>query len=144
MTLKQQLTEDMKQAMRAREMLKLNTIRFLISDIRNFEIDNGEQDDAGVLKIVARQVKQMKDAVSEFAKGDRTDLIEEEKQKIAVLEAYLPQQMSDEALSAIVTKVVSAQPGMNMGQAMSEVMKQVQGQADGGRVSALVKKALQQ
>jgi uncharacterized protein len=142
MSLKTQLTEDMKTAMRAKDAFKLGVIRFLISDIRNFEIDNGEQDDAGVQKLVAKQVKQMKDAIAEFEKGERADLVTEEKQKIAILENYLPQQMSDEELAAIVDKVVSQAGTTNMGQVIGLVMKEVAGQADGGRVSALVKKAL--
>ena len=97
MTLKQQLMEDMKSAMKAHDTVKLGAIRFLQAELRNVEIDHGEQDDAGIQKIVARQIKQMKDAISDYQKGDRQDLVDAEAAKITVLEAYLPQQMSDEA-----------------------------------------------
>lgn len=143
MPLKAQLTEDMKNAMRAKDAYKLGVIRFMISDIRNFEIDNGEQDDAGVEKLIAKQVKQMKDAITEFEKGGRNDLVEEEQGKVAILEAYLPKQLSDDELKTIVDGVVSQQAGnTNMGQIMGLVMKEVAGRADGGRVSAMVKQAL--
>ncbi len=143
MSLKSQLTEDMKTAMKAHDSVRLNTIRFMISEIRNFEIDNGEQDDASVQKLMAKQVKQMKDAMTEFAQGGRQDLVDEEMVKVKILEAYLPQQMSDEDLQAIVDRVVSSATDKNMGMLMGQVMKEVAGQADGGRVSAMVKKALQ-
>jgi uncharacterized protein len=143
MSLKSQLTEDMKTAMRARDMVRLNTIRFMISEIRNVEIDNGEQDDASVQKLMAKQVKQMKDAMVEFGQGGRQDLVDEETAKVKILEAYLPQQMSDEDLQAVVDRVVSSAADKNMGMIMGQVMKEVAGQADGGRVSAMVKQALQ-
>lgn len=142
MTLKQQLTEDMKQAMRDRDSMKLNTVRFLLSEIKNFEIDNGEQDDAGVLKLVQKQVKQMKDAIAEFDKAGRSDLVEEENKKVAILETYLPQQMSDDQLAIIVDEVLAATDNKQMGPVMAEVMKRVAGQADGGRVSAMVRSKL--
>lgn len=142
MSLKTQLTEDMKNAMRAKDTVKLGVVRFLISDIRNFEIDNGEQDDAGVEKIIAKQVKQMKDAIAEFEKGGRADLVAEEEAKVAIMQTYLPQQMSDEELKAIVDRVVGQTDNTNMGQVIGLVMKEVAGRADGGRVSALVKAAL--
>ncbi len=143
MTLKQQLTEDMKDAMRARDSVRLNAIRFLLSDIRNFEIDNGEQDDAGVQKVIAKQVKQMKDAMADFDQAGRADLVEEETAKLKVMEAYLPQQMSDEDLQIIVDRVVSAATDKNMGLLIGQVMKEVVGRADGGRVSQMVRQALQ-
>ncbi len=142
MTLKQQLTEDMKQAMRDHASLKLNTIRLVLSDIKNYEIDHGEQDEAGVQSLVAKQVKMMKDAVTDFTKGGRQDIVEEELKKIAVLESYLPAQMDEAALTAIVEEVVASMPGAQMGQVIGAVMGRVKGQADGGRVSAVVKAAL--
>jgi len=142
MSLKDQLMEDMKNAMRARDALKLGAIRFLQAEVRNVEIDNGDQDDAGVQKIVARQIKQMKDAITDYKTGDRADLIADEEAKIKVLEAYVPKQLSDAELQAIVAAVVAATPGGNMGQLIGQVMKQVEGQADGGRVSALIKAQL--
>lgn len=142
MTLKQQLTEDMKTAMKARDMMTLDAIRFLQAEVRNIEIDHGEQDDAGIQKIVARQIKQMRDSIIEYEKGGRADLVEAEQAKIKVIEKYVPQQMSDTELKAIIEKVVAENPGAQMGQVIGQVMKQTAGQADGGRVSAMVRDAL--
>ncbi len=142
MTLQQQLMEDMKNAMKAKDMVKLNVIRFLRAEIKNYEIDHGEQDDQGVQKIIATQVKQAKDAQAEFAKGGRQDLVDEEAAKIQVLESYLPAQLSDDELDAIVTQVVSESEEQNMGKLISAVMAKVQGQADGARVAAMVKQHL--
>lgn len=139
MTLKEQLADDMKTAMRARDMLTLNAIRFLQAEIRNLEIDHGVQDDVGVQKIIARQIKQMKDAVAEYKKGNREDLVTEEEAKIAVITKYLPQQMSDDELKAVVQKVMADNPGRPVGQLIGQVMKQTAGQADGNRASDMVK-----
>jgi uncharacterized protein YqeY len=142
MSLKEQLMEDMKNAMRARDSVKLGAIRFLQAEIRNTEIDHGEQNDDGVQKIIARQIKQMRDAINDYQKADRSDLVEAEEAKVKVLEAYLPQQLSDAELEAIVTSVISENAGANMGQLIGQVMKQAEGKADGGRVSAMVKAQL--
>jgi len=139
MTLKQQLTEDMKNAMRARESLKLNVIRFLNAEIKNVEIDSGEQDDAGVQKIIARQIKQIKDAITDYKTGGRQDLVDEEQLKVIVLETYLPQQMSDEDLNKLVDEVLAETGSVNIGILIGAVMKRVAGQADGGRVSQAVR-----
>ena len=142
MTIKQQLMDDMKTAMKAKEMVRLGAIRFLRAEIQKFEIDNGEQDDAGVLKLISKQVKQMRDAMAEYAKGDRNDLVEAEQAKVDVLEKYLPEQMSDDELKKIVAEVVAAQPDAKMGVIMGQVMAKVGGTADGGRVSAAVRELL--
>lgn len=142
MTLKQQLTEDMKQAMRDRNMLKLGVIRFLLSEIKNFEIDNGEQDDAGVTKVIASQLKKSKDALNDFKNAGREDIVADEEAKILVMESYLPQQMSDSELEAIVTEVLASTEEKNMGKLIGMVMPKVAGKADGGRVSAMVKAKL--
>lgn len=143
MNLQAQLMEDMKQAMRDKDMVKLGVIRFLRSEIKNFEIDNGEQDDAGVQKVIASQVKKLKDAVTDFKKAGREDLVAEEEAKIIYMESYLPQQISDEELEAIVTRVIAAADDKNMGKLIGAVMKEVAGQADGTRVSAAVRSKLE-
>jgi len=143
MTLQEQLMEDMKQAMRDKNTVKLGVIRLLRSEIKNFEIDNGSQDDAGTQKIIASQVKKMKDAVIDFENAGRDDIVAEEKEKIAIMEAYLPEQMSDEELETIVSRVVDSTEDKNMGKLIGAVMKEVAGRADGGRVSAQVRAKLQ-
>lgn len=142
MSLKQQLTEEMKQAMRDRNSLKLNTIRFLLSEIKNVEIDDGEQDDAGVIKIVARQIKAIKDAVEDFKKADRTDIVDEEMQKVAVLETFLPKQLSDDELLTIARQVKDETGMTVMGPLIGAVKAKVGDQADGQRVAAAVKQVL--
>lgn len=142
MPLKDQLMEDMKNAMRAKDTVRLGVIRFLRSEIKNVEIDHGEQSDEGVLKIIAKQVKSMKDANSEYEKGGREDLVEENNAKIAVLEEYLPKQLSDEELEAIVKKVIDSCDEKHMGKIIGQVVKEVSGKADGGRVSQMVRKLL--
>lgn len=140
--MKSQLYDDMKTAMRAHDTVKLGVVRYLLSEIKNFEIDNGEQDDEGVFKVISREVKKTKDALEDFKKADRQDIVEEENAKIVVMESYLPKQMSDADLEKIVQETVAAATDKNFGSLMKAVMAKVQGQADGSRVSALVKQAL--
>jgi uncharacterized protein len=142
MSLKLQLTEDMKQAMRDRASLKLNTIRFLLSEIKNAELDSGDLDDAAAQKIAAKQIKSMKDAIEEYKKGDRNDLVSEEEEKIAVLEAYLPKQMSDEELMKAVEEVKASSGITEMGPLIGAVKQKVGNQADGGRVAAMIKQSM--
>ncbi len=143
MTLQEQLMEDMKQAMRDKNTVQLGVIRFLRSEIQNYKIDHGDQDDEGVQKIIASQVKKMKDAVVEFKNAGRNDLVTEEEEKIAIMETYLPTQLSDAELEAIVSKVISEAEDKNMGKLIGAVMKEVAGKADGTRVSTLIRQKLQ-
>jgi uncharacterized protein YqeY len=143
MDIKSQLTEDMKQAMRDKDTDKLGTIRFLLSEIKNVEIDEGVQDDAGVQKIISRQIKQIRDARSDFERAGRTDLVEQEDAKLAVLEAYLPAQLSDNELEALVDEAIAESVDKNMGKIIGAVMQKAAGQADGGRVAAAVRNKLQ-
>lgn len=143
MNLQAQLLEDMKQAMRDKNMVKLGVIRFLRSEIQNFEIDNGKQDDAGIQKIIATQVKKLKDAMNDFKNAGRDDLVSAEEEKLVFMESYLPQQLSDQELEAIVTKVVDSAQDKNMGKLIGAVMQEVAGRADGNRVSTLVRSKLQ-
>lgn len=142
MLLKDQLLEDMKNAMRARDSVRLDVIRFLRSEIKNVEIDHGDQDEAGVLKIVARQVKSMKDANAEFIKAGREDLAQENDAKIAILEGYLPAQLTDEELEAVVKTVIASNADKNIGKIIGQVVAQTDGKADGGRISQMVRKLL--
>ena len=143
MNLKTQLIEDMKQAMKAKDTIKLGVVRFLRSEIKNFEIDNGEQDDKGVVRIIASQVKKIKDVLVDFKSAGRDDLVAKEEAKVAILEAYLPQQMSDEELREVVSKIVGETEEKNVGKLIGVVVRVVDGKADGGRVSAMVKEQLQ-
>lgn len=139
MSLQLQLTEDMKDAMRARDGLRLNAIRYLLAQIKNFEIDNGPQDDVGVQDIIRKQIKQMRDALTDFQKGGREDIVAEETQKIALFEKYLPVQMSDEELKKIVNEVRAQNTELPMGQVIGAVKAKVGTAADGSRVAAAVR-----
>ncbi len=142
MSLKSDLQQHMKDAMRAKDTAKLGVVRYLISEIRNWEIDNGEADDQAVLAVIKRQVKQLKDGIQEFQNGGRMDLVEAEQAKLVVLQSYLPAQMSDDELTALVAAAIAELPEVSMGAAMKAAMAKVAGQADGSRVSAEVKKQL--
>jgi len=134
------ITEDMKNAMRAKDQLTLNTVRYVMSSIRNWEIDNGVPTDQDVLKLIAKEVKQMKDAIVEFAQGGREDLVEEENKKVAILEKYLPKQLSPDELEKTVKATLEELGDSDFGKTMKAVMAKVQGKADGGTVSAMIKK----
>ncbi|MDP9605172.1 UNVERIFIED_ORG: uncharacterized protein YqeY [Variovorax paradoxus] len=146
MTLKAQINEDMKTAMRAKESERLATIRLLLAAMKQKEVDERvELDDAMVVAIVDKMVKQRKDSIAAFTTGGRTDLADKEAAEIKVLEVYLPQRMSaDEtaaAVKAIVTELGASGPG-DMGKVMGVVKTRLAGKADMGQVSAAVKAAL--
>ncbi|MGJ7611609.1 MULTISPECIES: GatB/YqeY domain-containing protein [unclassified Variovorax] len=146
MTLKEQITEDMKTAMRAKDSERLGTIRLLLAALKQKEVDERvELDDAMVVAIVDKMVKQRKDSIAAFTTGGRADLADKEASEIKVLEVYLPQRMSaDEtvaAVKAIVAELGASGPG-DMGKVMGVVKTRLAGKADMGQVSAAVKAAL--
>ena len=146
MSLKDQITEDMKTAMRAKDSERLGTIRLLLAALKQKEVDERiELDDAMVVAIVDKLVKQRKDSVAAFTQGGRTDLADKEAAEIKVLEVYLPQRMSaDEVaveVNAIVAELGAKGPG-DMGKVMGAVKTRLAGKADMGQVSAAVKAAL--
>ena len=146
MTLKEQITEDMKTAMRAKDSERLGTIRLLLAALKQKEVDERvELDDPMVVAIVDKMVKQRKDSIAAFTTGGRTDLADKEAAEIKVLEVYLPQRMSaDEtvaAVKAIVAELGASGPG-DMGKVMGVVKTRLAGKADMGQVSAAVKAAL--
>jgi uncharacterized protein len=138
MSLQDQLFEEMKQAMKAHDQLKLDVIRLLRARIKNVEIDQGEQDDTSVQKIVQQMIKQWQDAIIDYKKGERADLVEEAEAKVKLLEAYLPAQLSDDELKKIIEKV-KADTGLDqVGPLIGQVKQKVGNQADGRRVAQLV------
>lgn len=146
MGLKDQITEDMKAAMRAKEMDKLGTIRLLLSAMKQKEVDERVVlDDAQVIAIVDKLIKQRKDSVAAFEQAGREDLASKERAEMAVLQAYLPARLSaDEVaqeVAAIVAQLGASGPG-DMGKVMAAVKSQLAGKADMGQVSAAVKAAL--
>ena len=146
MSLKAQITEDMKTAMRAKDSVRLGTIRLLQAAMKQKEVDERvELDDAMVIAIVDKLIKQRKDSVTAYLTAQRQDLADIETAEMKVLEVYLPQRLSaDEitaAVKAIVAEVGAAGPG-DMGKVMGAVKAQLAGKADMGLVSAAVKAAL--
>ncbi len=146
MSLKAQITEDMKAAMRAKEMDRLGTIRLLQAAIKQREVDERiELDDAAVLAVVDKMIKQRKDSISQFQQAGREDLVAKESAEVAVLQAYLPAQLSDAEIDAAVrdavTKAGAAGP-QDMGKVMGLLKPALAGRADMTQVSARVKAAL--
>ena len=146
MSLKDQITEDMKTAMRAKDSARLGTIRLLQAAMKQKEVDERVTlDDAAVIAIVDKLIKQRKDSVTAYVQANRQDLADQESSEIKVLEAYLPQRLSPEeiqaAVKAIVAQVGASGPG-DMGKVMGAVKAQLAGKADMGLVSAAVNAAL--
>jgi len=146
MSLKEKITEDMKTAMRAKDSERLGTIRLLLAAMKQKEVDERvELDDAMVVTIVDKLVKQRKDSVAAFTQGGRQDLADKEAAEIKVLEVYLPQRMSADEVAvevkAIVAELGAKGPG-DMGKVMGTVKARLAGKADMGQVSAAVKAAL--
>ena len=146
MTLKDRITEDMKTAMRAKQADRLLTIRMLLAACKQKEVDERVVlDDAAVIGIVDKLIKQRKDSIVAFRQGGRPDLVDKETAEVKVLEAYLPQRLSaeqiTEAVQAIVAELGAGGPG-DMGKVMGAAKAQLAGRADMALVSAAVKRAL--
>jgi uncharacterized protein YqeY len=146
MSLKDQITEDMKTAMRAKDAPRLSTIRMLLAACKQREVDERiVLDDVAVVGIVDKLIKQRKDSIAAFQSAGRTDLVDKETAELAVLQAYLPARLSaDEVaaeVAAIVAELGAAGPG-DMGKVMGAVKAKLAGKADMGQVSAAVKAAL--
>ncbi len=146
MSLKLQITEDMKTAMRAKEAERLGTIRLLLSAMKQKEVDERvELDDVMVIAIIDKMIKQRKDSIDAFTKADRKDMADKEAAEIVVLQGYLPARMSNDevlvAVKAIVASLNASGPG-DMGKVMGAAKAQLAGKADMGQVSQAVKAAL--
>ena len=146
MSLKEQITEDMKNAMRAKDTGRLGTIRLLLAAMKQKEVDERvELDDAMVIAIVEKLIKQRKDSISQFQTAKRDDLVAIEQAELVVLQAYMPAQMSEAEVIAAVAQVVKelgAAGPQDMGKVMGAVKALLAGKADMGMVSAQVKAAL--
>jgi uncharacterized protein YqeY len=146
MALKERLDQDLKDAMRAKDQLRLDTIRGLKSAVKYREIELMKSlDDPGVLGVVASEIKRRRDSVEQYRAGNRQDLVDKEEAEIALLQAYLPQQLGEAELRAKVdeaVKKVGAQGMKDMGAVMKALLPEVQGRADGKAVSELVKARL--
>jgi len=146
MSLKEQIVTDMKTAMREKDTNRLEAIRLLRAAVQRIEVDERtELDDAAVLGVVEKMIKQGRDSIEQFNKGGREDLSEKEQVTIDVLETYMPEQLSDADISAAVDAAISASGAesiKDMGKVMGQLKGQLAGKADMGKVSGLVKSKL--
>ena len=145
-TLKEKVTEAMKDAMRAKDSARLGAIRLLLSAIKQREVDERiELTDADVISVIEKMLKQRRDSITAFEGAGRTDLADIEKYEVSVLQTYMPTQMSDAEIDAIISQVIAdsgAQGGKDMGKVVGLVKPLVAGMADMGKVSGLIKSRL--
>jgi uncharacterized protein YqeY len=146
MALREKLDEDLKSAMRAKDSLRMNTVRALKSAIKYREIELMKPlDDAGILGVMATEIKRRRDSVEQYRAGNRADLADKEESEIKILQEFLPQQLTQEEVEAKVAEAVTrvgAQGPKDMGAVMKALLPEVQGRADGKVVSELVKRRL--
>ncbi|SDY30819.1 hypothetical protein SAMN05192546_101276 [Tindallia californiensis] len=147
MSLKDLLAEDLKTAMKNKELTRKNVITMIRSSVKQIEVDERKDLlDDDVIQIIVKQIKQRKDALESFRNGGRNDLVEQTEAEISILETYLPEPLSEEELHLIIQKAIDetgAQSMKDMGSVMSIVKKETQGKADGKVVSQLVRQKLQ-
>ena len=146
MSLKGQITDDMKSAMKAGDKDRLKVVRLAMAAIKQVEVDTREElDDAETLAVITKMVKQRRDSIEQYESGGREDLAAIERAEIEVLETYLPEQLSDEELTAMVDEVIAATGAesiRDMGKVMGQIKAKAAGRADMGAVSATVKERL--
>ena len=146
MSLKNQITEDMKTAMRAKDSVRLGAIRLLLAAIKQREVDERiELTDSDVISVIEKMLKQRRDSIAAFESANRTDLADIEKFEVSVLQTYMPKQMSDDEISQIINQVIAdsgAQGAKDMGKVVGLVKPLVAGMADMGKVSGLIKARL--
>ncbi|HEX4944184.1 MAG TPA: GatB/YqeY domain-containing protein [Usitatibacteraceae bacterium] len=146
MLLRERVMEDVKAAMKAREAERLGTLRLLTAAMKQREVDERiTLDDAGIVAVIEKMLKQRRDSVAQYELAGRQDLADVEKREMAILQAYLPQQLTEAEIAAIVADAVAAtgaKAPSDMGRVMAIVKPGVAGRADMGRVSALVKAKL--
>lgn len=144
MTLKDRLMEDLKEAMKSKQQVRKSVITLIRSAVKQKEVDERvELSDDDVLDVISKQVKQRKDALEDFKKAAREDLIVQTQEEIAILSSYLPEQLSDEELEKIIRDViekVGATSMKDMGKVMGTATPMVKGRADGKRINEIVKK----
>ena len=141
MPLKQHILEQLKTAMRSKDEITLSTLRLLHAKIKDEEIAKRKRDaglsDEEITAVIARQIKQRRDSIEQFTRGGRADLAEREQKELAVLQAFMPEQMSDEEIRAIAREVIAG-GASGFGEVMGAVMQKVKGRAEGGVVKKIV------
>ena len=151
MTLKEKITSDLKEAMKAGDAQKRDTLRLLDSAIKNIEIEKQKREtglsDEEVLEVISRAVKQRNDSIRQFVDGGRSDLAEKEKIELEIIMPYLPAQLSSEEIEKVVGEIVLANAGAtvaDLGKIMGQAMAKLKGQADGNVVREITKKLLEE
>ncbi|ELV08789.1 glutamyl-tRNA amidotransferase [Wohlfahrtiimonas chitiniclastica] len=146
MSLKARIMEDIKTAMREKNKEKLATLRLISAEIKQVEVDQRiEMDDAAVTAVLVRMVKQRKESIDQFQKADRLDLVAQEESELSIIMPYLPEQMSQEDVEAAISEAIKATGALtmkDMGKVMGMLKPQLEGKADMGVVSKLLKAAL--
>jgi len=147
MSLAEQIKGDLEQAIRKQDKLRCSTLRMLLSSIHNAEIDKQHKalDDAGIIEIVAKEIKKRRESIEAYEKGNRQDLVAQEKSELEILSGYLPEQMSRDDIIAAAQKIISdigAKGPGDKGKVMGQLMPQTKGKADGKEVSDIVSELL--
>jgi uncharacterized protein YqeY len=146
MSLKQQITEDMKAAMRARETARLGAIRLLLAAMKQREVDERiELTDADIVAIIEKMLKQRRDSISQYKAANRQDLVDVEEFEVTVLQGYMPQQLSEADIASAIAEAIAATGAagpQDMGKVMGVVKPKLAGRADMGKVSGLIKAQL--
>jgi len=146
MSLKQQITEDMKTAMRAKETARLGAIRLLLSAMKQREVDERiELTDADVIAIIEKMLKQRRDSISQYKAANRQDLVDVEEFEVTVLQGYMPQQLGEAEIASAIAEAIAATGAagpQDMGKVMGVVKPKLAGRADMGKVSGLIKAQL--
>lgn len=146
-TIKERLEEDIRNTMRARDRERLETLRFLKSQIQLTEKNNlKDLDESGVTDVVAKQVKDRRESIEMFGQGGRTDLVAKEETSLAILLEYMPEQLGDDEIEAIARQSIAdtgAAGPSDRGKVMGRIMPQVRGKADGSQVNAIVSRLLE-
>lgn len=144
--LKEKIEQDLKVALKSQDKVKVSTLRLLLSEIKNKEIDNkGLLADEQVMKLLQSSIKRRQEAITQFQAGKRDDLVTKEQQELAVVQSYLPKQMTDDELNRLIESTIQtlgASGPADFGKVMKAVMTDAAGRADGSRIAALVKTKL--
>jgi len=147
MSLKEKIAEDLKEAMREKDILRVNTLRMIIAAIKNYEVEKMRQaSDDDVMVVLTKEAKRRKEAIEEYEKYGRSDLAEKEKRELEIIESYLPKQLTEEEIREIVMKTieeVGATSIRDLGKVMGAVMPKLKGKADGKLVNNIVREMLE-
>jgi uncharacterized protein YqeY len=146
MSLKAKITEDMKSAMKAGDKDRLRVVRLILADINRVEVDSRQElDNAGIIAVMEKAVKQRRDSIEQFNKGGRADLSAIEQDELDVIQTYLPEQLSEDELTGLVNEIIAATGAesiRDMGKVMGAIKSRAAGKADMGAVGAMVKARL--